>query len=328
VIKRRKIMSHEVETMAFAGEVPWHGLGTPVAADLSAHDMMVAAGLDWEVRKYALKSRIIINGKTYEVTAPGGKKGLYRIHKDGRAPDPLDVVGKDWEPVQNAEAFEFFHDFVKAGDMEMHTAGSLRDGRIVWALAKIKESFEAVKGDVIDNYMLFTNPHVYGRPTDVRMTPIRVVCNNTLTMALNKKANSNQMVSVNHREKFDAGKVKTLLGIAHSHFADYQEVARYLAGRKAPKEKMSEYFNLVFPRTSDAKGANQPSKQHDRAMAIVDQQPGHQYAPGTWWQALNAVTYIVDHEMGKDASRLDNAWYGSNRVRKLKALSLAGQMAA
>lgn len=314
-------MSHEVETMAYAGETPWHGLGVRVSNDMTPEQMMKAAGLDWEVKKKPL----FINTQSKYVKVLG-KQALVRT-RPGQPDDVLDMVGSGWNPVQNAEAFAFFDDFVKEGHMEMHTAGSLRTGRVVWALAKINDSFEPVKGDLVNGFMLFTNPHIYGRPSDVRYTPIRVVCNNTLTMALNKNAGSKNSVTVNHRQPFNAERVKELLGIAHGHMETYKETAKFLASVKADKESLSNYFNQVFPRTSDSKGNKEPSRQHDRAMGIIDKQPGHEFAPGTWWQALNAVTYICDHEIGSDATRLDNAWYGHNRNRKLKAMDLAVEMA-
>jgi len=144
----------------------------------------------------------------------------------------LDVVSDDWNPVQNAEAFDFFNEFVEAGDMEMHTAGSLREGQIVWGLAKVKDSFELFKGDQIDSYLLFSNFHKYGHSTDVRFTAIRVVCNNTLTLALNSKAQSDLVVRLNHRKKFDANFVKQTLGIARDNMENYKEMAEFLSKKK------------------------------------------------------------------------------------------------
>jgi len=109
----------------------------------------------------------------------------------------LSVVSGDWNPVQNHEAFEFFNDFVMAGDMKMHTAGSLREGKNVWALAKVNDDFEILGGDKVEPYLLFSNPHEYGKCIDVRFTAIRVVCNNTLTLALG--STSDLVVRLNHR---------------------------------------------------------------------------------------------------------------------------------
>jgi len=195
-------MAHLVETMAYAGEVPWHGLGVPVSNDLTPSQMMQKAGLDWKVRE--LESFVEFDGKR----VPTGQKSLIR-ETDGRI---LTNVGENWNPVQNETAFEFFSEYVMAGDMEMHTAGSLKDGQMVWALAKVKESFELFKGDQVDSYLLFSNPHQYGKSIDVRFTPIRVVCNNTLTYSLESKAE--RSIRVGHRVAFDASFVKEQLGLA------------------------------------------------------------------------------------------------------------------
>ena len=100
----------------------------------------------------------------------------------------LTNIGQIWNPVQNEEAFEFFSEYVLAGDMEMHTAGSLKGGQMVWALAKVKESFDLFGGDKVESYLLFSNPHLYGKSIDIRFTPIRVVCNNTLSLSLEQQA--------------------------------------------------------------------------------------------------------------------------------------------
>ena len=179
-------MSHEVETMAYAGELPWHGLGVEVHNDLTPQQMMQKAGVDWEVHE--VESYVEFKGDYL----PTGQKSLIR-ETDGKI---LTNVGKDWHPCQNETAFEFFNEYVLAGDMEMHTAGSLRGGQYVWALAKVKESFDLFGGDQVDSYMLFSNPHVYGKSIDVRFTPIRVVCNNTLTFALDQA--SQRAIKVGH----------------------------------------------------------------------------------------------------------------------------------
>jgi phage/plasmid-like protein (TIGR03299 family) len=195
-------MAHQVETMAYAGEVPWHGLGTPVSNDLSPTMMMEKAGLDWRVEE--VESYIQFEGELM----PTGQKSLVRS-TDGKI---LTNVGKDWHPVQNEEAFNFFGEYVLAGNMEMNTAGSLKGGQMVWALAKVKDSFELFGGDKVDSYLLFSNPHQYGKSIDIRFTPIRVVCNNTLSLSLEMKAD--KAVKVGHRAEFNPDTVKEALGIA------------------------------------------------------------------------------------------------------------------
>ena len=316
-------MAHMVETKAYAGEVPWHGLGTKVPADLTPEQMLEAAELDWTVDKVDLTYQ---DEEGYDMVVPG-KKGLVRS-KDGAY---LDTVGDDWNPLQNQEAFEFFNDFVQAGDMEMHTAGSLEDGRRVWALAKIKEAvFETVKGDVTENYLLFSNPHKYAKSIDIRMTPIRVVCNNTITMALNGV--SDTMVKVSHRNEFDADAVKETLGVAQEKLDVYREATQFLSTKRFTKDTLIEYFNgLHSPNKKfedDVPVIDQITPLVRQSLDIIDTQPGAEFARGSWWQAFNTVTYMSDHLQGRsNDSRLQSAWYGSHLKKKQKALESASEYA-
>jgi len=309
-------MAHMVETMAYAGQVPWHGLGKKVPADLSPEQMLEAADLDWTVQKVPAFAKV--NDENVNV----GWSALIRS-SDNRI---LDVVSNDWNPVQNHEAFQFFNEYCEAGDMEMHTAGSLKSGQIVWALAKVKESFELFKGDQVDSYLLFTNPHKFGQCIDVRFTPIRVVCNNTLTLALKQK--EERVIKKNHRTVFDASTVKEQLGIATDKLAKYKQMAEFLGSKRYTQEKLKEYFNQIFPVLvyNKEKGPQRKelSKSATRALEVVHTQPGANFAEGSWWQAWNAVTFLTDHEIGKTAdSRLQSAWFGANKNVKIKALETA-----
>jgi phage/plasmid-like protein (TIGR03299 family) len=309
-------MSHEVETMAYAGELPWHGLGTEVSNELTPLQMMQKAGVDWEVeqQKIVTESGLEINDKV----------ALVRTSDNTL----LDVTGKDWKPVQNEEAFTFFSEFVAAGDMEMHTAGSLKEGRNVWALAKVKESFDVFGEDRVDSYLLFSNPHQYGKAVDVRFTPIRVVCNNTLTFSL--QSASKNSVKVGHRTAFDADTVKETLGLASEKFAKYKEMAQFLGSRKISAESLIQYYNDVFPTTS-RKEEKTPvvvyddlSKAAKMCYDALEVQPGAQFAAGTWWQAFNSVTYYTDHLQGRNSeNRLHNQWFGYNQAKKVTAAEKA-----
>ena len=163
-------MAHQVETMAYAGELPWHGLGVKVNDDLSPAEIQREAGLEWEVEKIPMFAR---SGES-EIKIPN-QTALVR-ESDNKV---LSIVGDNWEPVQNSTAFEFFTDFVKQGKMKMHTAGSLLDGKMVWALAKVEDDFELFNGDKVESYLLFSNPHQYGKSIDVRFSPIRVAVSYT-----------------------------------------------------------------------------------------------------------------------------------------------------
>lgn len=319
-------MAHELEIvngqaqMAYVGDLPWHGIGTKVEADLTPDQFQKVAGLDWEVEKQPLMTP---NG----VKVPN-KEALVRTSDNSI----LDVVGTGWNPVQNSEAFEFFHEYVMAGDMEMHTAGSLKDGNMVWGLAKVKDTFDILGGDQVDSYLLFSNPHQYGKSIDIRFTPIRVVCNNTLSLSLGQKvANS---VSLNHRTTFNPDSVKETLGIASEKFAQYKETAEFLSSKRFGISELIQYYNEVFPRTYqgkkevNVKTVGDLTTNAQKAYEVLETQPGAEFGEGTWWQALNSVTYLTDHQMGREAdTRLTSAWFGSNQTRKVRAVEKAVEYA-
>lgn len=326
--ERYYIMAHMLEMingeaqMAYAyrddRDTPWHGLGVRVPADLTPQQMLEAAGLDWEVHTQPIFTNIGDRQVQLE------KQALVRS-SDNKI---LDIIGQDWIPMQNSAAFKFFNEFIAAGDMEMDTAGSIKDGKIVWALAKIKESFSLFGGkDQIDGYLHFTNPHSYGQSIDVRFTPIRVVCNNTLTLSLNTKSKS--FVKVNHRREFDPEQVKEALGIATEKLQAYKEAAEFLATKRFTDESIVDYFTRIFPVASSKEGAEKKkSKAHRIVAAALETQPGAELGEGTFWQAYNAVTYYTDHLAGRTQdTRLASAWYGAGKDLKVRALETAVEMA-
>ena len=321
-------MAHMVETMAYAGNLPWHGLGVKVDDGIGVDDMIKEAGLDWNVEKIPAYSEF--NGEQIY----SGHDMLVRS-TDGQ---PLDMVKENWIPVQNSDAFEFFREFCDAGDMEMHTAGSLQDGKRVWGLAKVKDAFTIYGTDRVDSYLLLTNPHMYGRAVDIRFTPIRVVCNNTLTLSLAQKGD--YQVSLNHKKAFDVQEAKELLGVAKGKMETYKDMATFLSSKRYTPETLRTYYSTVFANQNPkVKGIGfnaadivdfekYGSKNAKLAMEVTNTQPGAHLGEGSFWQAFNAVTYLTDHQLGREAdSRLNSAWYGVNKVKKAKALETALEFA-
>lgn len=324
-------MAHELEIragkadMVWAGETPWHGLGTKVDPDLTPWQMLKAANLDWKVFRAPLHASYRDKEDTLQVVDVPVRQALIR----DRDQSVLSIVSEDWEPVQNYDAFKFFNEFVFAGNMEMHTAGSLHEGRMVWALAKIKDGFSLFGGrDDVESYFLFSNPHEYGKGIDIRLTNIRVVCNNTITLSLGSK--SSQVVKLNHRRKFDPEHVKRLLGVARTKTNTYKQVAELLSSKPYTEETLTEYLMEVFPTNAKDKetGETKTSRPARIAESIIETQPGAEYGRGTWWQAYNAVTFSTDHLLGRsNETRLKSAWYGANKERKVFALEKAVEYA-
>lgn len=323
-------MSHELEftngvaNIAWTKEkglngVPWHGLGVEVPPGLTPEQIGERAGVNWRVESHPVFAEV--DGVRIET----GHNALIRATDK----NVLDIITEDWVPMQNEDALAFFNEFVAAGDMEMTTVGSLKGGRIVWAMAKVNEAFELFDGkDRIEANLLFTNPHTYGKSIDVRFTAERVVCHNTLTLAMNQQ--SKNLVRVNHRNEFDPDAVKETLGVAKHKLAKYKEQAQFLSSKKAASEDVVEYFNRVFPvLTKNDDSKKEASKSAKKALEILDTQPGAEFGRGSWWQTFNAVTYCTDHIIGRSAdTRLQSAWYGANMGLKTKALELALEMAS
>ena len=294
--------------------VPWHGLGTPVSDDMTPIEMMKAANLDWTVKK--VPSFVDHNGEQI----PTGQQSLIR-ESDGKI---LTNVGGNWNPCQNQQAFEFFNEFVNEGDMIMDTAGSIHDGKMVFAAADVRDGFTVFGGDEVKGYLLFSNPHQYGKCIDVKFVMTRVVCNNTLSMALTEK--NQPAVRLSHRNEFDASVVKELLGISHTRIAQFKEAAEFLGSKRYTDEAYIRFLGKVFGTSSQEDKVL--SRTAERAFEIVETQPGADFAKGSWWNALNAVTYMADHELGRSAdARATSSLFGANARKKLDALDLAVEMA-
>lgn len=311
-------MAHELEVingeaqMAYRKSqgLPWHGLGTPVDDEMTPQEMMKAAGLDWEVSK--VPTYIDYNGQQIET----GQEALVRS-TDGKI---LTQVGTGWNPVQNAEAFDFFTEFVSNGDMVMDTAGSLKGGQLVWALADVNDGFSLFNGDEVKGYLLFSNPHMYGKAIDVKFVMERVVCNNTLAVALGESGQP--AVRINHRSEFNPEMVKEVLGISHDKVEKFKEAAEFLGSKAYNKEQLNRFMAQVFG-TSNREDKDL-SRTADQALGFVENQPGDHFRPGTWWNAYNAVTYMADHKLGRSAdTRMSSAWFGVNAKRKVDALDAA-----
>lgn len=319
--------------MAYAGETPWHGLGVSVDHTLSPEEFRKAAGLDWEVKKITPVGihNCTVGGVAHKVQVRAGdRKMLARVRKIDGKPDEVDylsMVSDDWHINQNSEVFSFFDEFIQAGDMTMHTAGSLKNGRVVWALAKINDGFEIFGHDRVESYLLFSNPHEYGKSIDVRFTPIRVVCNNTLQLSLRTVSESS--IRLHHRSAFNAEMVKETLGIAREQLSHYKETAEFLGSKRAQASSVSDYFKSIFPATTAKKReSGEMSRVAGIMAAALETQPGTEFAPGSWWQAFNAATFTIDHLAGRDQeSRLYSAWYGGNRQKKIDALNKAVEFA-
>jgi hypothetical protein len=137
-------------------------------------------------------------------------------------------------------------------------------------------------------------------------------------------------VSVSHRVKFDGDSVKEMMGVAKDKLQTYKEAAAFLGSKRFTDESVTEYFGRVFGAKEDKKtGEDKNSRNARIAYDILEQQPGANFAKGSWWQAFNASTFMVDHVIGRNEdNRMNSAWFGWGRNLKVKALQTAMEMAA
>lgn len=328
-------MSHDVETIAWAGEVPWHGLGTEVDGDITPAEMLRAASIDWSVSKRAMHFDPAHeddedNPHTADTLVPA-RQALVR-DSDGAF---LDIVGIDWEPLQNEDAFGVFKRFCEACQMTMEVAGALRTsstrGVTVWGLAKIGDAFDLGKGDETQTYMLLSNPHRYGKSITAHLTPIRVVCQNTMTMALGNRATA-EIARFAHNSSFSVDRFEGALADVAETSKRYREAAERLVATRWTEAKTTMFLNRIFAQGAAAKAKvadlRKPlSPSVAKALAAVETQPGADLHPGTAWNALNAVTFMTNHVTGRSQEgRLASTWYGKGGRTNSAALDLATEM--
>lgn len=317
-----------VETMAYAGEVPWHGLGVRVDSTWEPDAMAVAAGVDWEVRSLPIKAK---NPNTNKYSIPVDGFNVITRMSDHKILGPC---GPRWKPVQNMESIDFFKKFTEAGHMTMETVGSLDGGKQVWGLAKLQKEITLPGDDVVSGHLLLSNPHIWGKSMTIMFTPIRVVCMNTLMMALR---HGNQKFRHPHSVEWSesqAAKAEEALGLGEKLMEDFGEKANALA-EKVVDDRVIDYYlaKVLCPEavTEGKRGAINVdtgllNRQFETVKEFVGTQPGAHLksSEGTLWGALNAVTFFFDHHYGKSAdSRITSAWFGANRITKQKAANEA-----
>lgn len=315
-------MSDAVQTVTSAGKVPWQGLGNNVSNDLSPHQLLKAAGLDWKVAKR--KMFYHPEGHKSEIEVKG-KFALVR-DKDDRC---LSVVGQTYKPVQNDVAMDFFKKFVEAGHMKMETAGSLHGGQYIWSLARIGRDFKLAGKDEVRGYLLLCQPHLLGKAMVIQFTPIRVECWNTLNFPLGSnlkgKAGAFRMPhSLNFNDSVKAT-AELARGLAANQMEEFKAAATLLSRKKAKPDSVTQFFtHIIGPKKGKV------PRMLVKMQKALTESPGATLASaeGTWWGALNAVSYVVDHEVGRDQSAaLRTAWMGAKAGLKRRAVSLAMEAA-
>jgi phage/plasmid-like protein (TIGR03299 family) len=314
-LKGFKQMSHMVETMAYSGEVPWHGLGNPVEYGVSSEVFLKSAGLDTVVEKRPLLYRDKLGN-----LVDSKKCALVRVEDDKF----FDVVGKDWKPVQNREIFDFMKDFVQAGGITLETAGALYGGRVIWGLAKLNHTFEVSSGDKVEGYLLTTSHHELGVSTSVKTTTVRVVCANTMAQA-NRDGNTETNYRQSHHKQFDIEAAQEAVANAHENMIQAAANAKTLRKLKLSVEDAMKKVIAPLWNPENKIDDEEPKAMRQIRAALMGA-PGAE--PGNGWGAMNAVTFYSDHLAGATpVHRLANSWLGSNASKKQKVQKLLLDMA-
>lgn len=288
-------MAALVESMVYTREKPWHGLGTKVEEAPTSADALHLAGLDWRVEQ---KNIQLCGG----AKVPGYKANVRST--DGKV---LGVVSDRYRIVQNADAFEFT-DSIIGGDVRYETAGSLNGGKKIWLLAKLPET--EIAGDKTEPYLCFSNTHDGSGAVRVCMTPIRVVCNNTLNLALDS---AKRAWSIRHTGSLQSKmhEARTCLRMANRYMGALAEKADRMANTTITRDQLNRILDELFPvdeHTTEREKQN-IKKLRDEYMVCY-------FAPDlvkfrdTAWGAYNAMSDMITHNapLRKTENYRENNW--------------------
>ena len=302
------------EMMTADGRDAWHGLGARLSQVATAQEAIEAANMGWEVgmREVFIQTP---SGQFMEVT---DKKAVTRLD-NGKV---FGIFSNQYTPLQNRDAFTFFDSVVGAGEAIYHTAGTLAGGSRIWTLAKLPGDLKLSDTDVLERYILLANSHDGSLAVTMKPTTVRVVCNNTLSVALggetNKLFRAVHTSSVMQR----VNQARETLGLQEAYFANVMRGIERLADERMTQAAANEFLVELFGQEEN------PEAISTRMQNQIDT-VGNLFVKGTGnhgvnrWDMLNAVTEFVDHKRTKDDDkRLDAAWFGGGKDLKQKAWNL------
>lgn len=326
-------MAHDLfqGTMAYVGAIPgepppWHGLGKLVSADVTAEEMIVAANLGWMVWKEpAPGARLRTEDpETYD---------RYLVMREPVGPDEacsvaLGMVTSAYEPVQNHEAFAFFEPFIENRWASFSTAGALGNGERIWVMARLVGDIEIAPDDIVERYLLLSTSHHGKGAVSIRFTPIRVVCQNTLNLAMR---GGTGVCTIRHtpyvRAHLRKAQAEELRRISEKVFDGAQQRFRAMADRRMQTPEMFAYLDRVFPRTRLQEQRNRTPHSWDAVWRILeDERVTPRGTEDTLWAVYNAVVRYEDYrptDERLEESRLARVWFGRGRGLKLRALNAA-----
>lgn len=322
------MMPANVQTVAYYGAVPWHGLGKQVPKGITAEEMIQAAGLDWQVELRPARGARQVN-----------KKGEFSRYEVLRVPRPnkeetetlFGVVSRRYRPLQNSEAFAFFDPIVSKENAYFETAGALGEGERIWVMAKMPGTMEIVRGDECFKYLLLSNTHTGEGAVVVKFTSVRVVCQNTLMLAMD---DGQKAYRVRHSKmmRFRLDELSKFLAITQHVFQRAEEEFKRLAKVQMTKDRLQHYIEAVFPRTEKQEKDRVIPKRWKDVQEMVESPPDRiAGVQGTLWGAYNAITRFEDYKRPTQEEtpdqRLERTWFGTGADIKLRALDKASALA-
>ncbi|AYQ26566.1 MULTISPECIES: DUF932 domain-containing protein [unclassified Polaromonas] len=314
---------HAIEKMAYVGEAPWHTLGSRLPANQSLETWTRAAGMDWSICeapvRFMPREDSPNNTQTFE-----DQKVLYRSdnHK------ALSVVARRYRVVQPHAVLEFFRDLTEVAGFELETGGCLKNGKKLWALARTGNASVLRGKDRIEGFVLLATSCDGTLATTATHTSVRVVCQNTLAVAL---GSSQGAVKVPHSTTFEPALVKSQLGIAVSQWSEFIYRMKHLAERKVSDKEAERFMRKLVGLPEDVAKPAEPLANGRSVKKMLDLFAGEgrgadlASAKGTAFGLLQACTQFVDHERRarNQDYRLDSAWFGAGASLKERALSQA-----
>jgi phage/plasmid-like protein (TIGR03299 family) len=351
-------MSHDLcieqgkAKLFYHGEAPWHGLGQRLDGPATSHEAIQAAGLDWAVEKVPLQ--LVLPDRKVPIPDRFALVRSDRLKAGGNA-HALGIVGRDYTPLQNRDAFAFFDGLVGGPDKAIyHTAGALGDGERVWLLAKLPGEMVVASEDTVEKFLLLSTSHDGQSSIQIKFTPIRVVCQNTLTMALSQGPS----IHVSHRKgaKAQLEWAVGVLGILRRHFMVIEQDFKAMAVRSLDGKALEDFMDRVFPLPTGLEEGEEGSLDHQpplqdsgskerrlnrillqrqAVLRLWDQGVGSEIPSvrHSLWTAYNAVTEMVDHYSRQEIMTPDNrdrhlngAWFKDGYLLKGKAFKVAKEM--
>jgi len=313
-------MAHEIENMFSVKEVPWHGLGHVIQDAPSVDQVLQLAGLNWQVTKRQLS----LDGKLVDQYA--------MVRETDQT--VLGFAGKRYEPIQNVDILNFFAPFAESGLVDFETAGSLREGKKVWIMARLNSGeMDIVKGDTVRKYLMLSSGHDGLTAATVAVTPVRVVCANTLAIALRDAMTSKLKVSHSKKALVTLDSIRDIVNVANASFEATAEQYRALAKTSVKKGDLENYVDLVFyngkqAETDREKVARESLYSEINRLFEVGHGNEMQGVRGTVWGLYNGVTQYLSYEAGRSQdTRLDSLWFGAAKGTNEAALEHAMALA-